>query len=189
MYKSISLFLLSFFLFVTENADAQTTTDSVKLKEERFYSITRNKAWSVSKFYITSKQSDKKSSFSNSTFRFNQDDTSKFIIENVGTDNMIGHWNNQDNNRVMFSLPLIAKDSSYLIPTATAAATDSSKASSPQYKVGFHKNTPGDSTYNEVAKMLSGAPLQMMEITPTKLKFKMLDAMRGEVLVEFLRKE
>ncbi|MDB5249853.1 MAG: hypothetical protein JWQ40_4247 [Segetibacter sp.] len=179
--------LLLFFLpgFISGKVRAQKTASSIERPKESFYSITRNKAWTVNQYLITSKKADKKSSFNNSTFRFNQDDTSTFLIEATGSNSMVGHWHEQDNDKFIFSLPLITKDSSSIVATGA----DHSNPSTPQYRAVSVKNSPSDSSYNEIAQLLSGGPMQVVQLKPAKITLRLVDAMRGEVFIELTRKD
>ncbi len=158
------LFLILFFSIFTSNAQAQNNTDlSSNNLADSFFSITRNTEWVVSKLYSTSNQTDKKSYLNNCVLNFNQSDTSKFLIKISGKNNMTGGWTFQGNNKVLFSLPLIAKDSSW--------------------------NASTDSVYNEGVKLLCAWPLQIAELRQSLIKFNLHDPMYGESFIEFAKKE
>lgn len=127
-------------------------------KVDSFYTTTRNNAWSVSKYVSAASQSDKKSLFDNVTFRFNQKDSTRFLIEIAGG-NKMGQWAKQANNTVLISLPPdLDEEGNYV-----------------------------SNSYNELAKLFSW-PLQKVSMKSNVIKFRMIDPMRGEAIIEFSKK-
>jgi len=134
-----------------------------KPRTDSFYSITRNNAWLISRYYSTTNQIDKKLLFNNCIFKFNQADTSTFLIEITGKNSMVGNCTAQDNDRIIFSMPLISSDSAGI--------------------------STSDSLYNEGSKLLCSWPVQITEVGQSLVKFTMADPIMGSFLIEFTRKE
>jgi hypothetical protein len=176
MYKKATLIIVIFFTVFNCKVKAQAMLPSSAAhvnRSDSFYLITRNKAWTINKYTIKSEEKDKTVLFKDYTFRFNQVDSSKFLIEIPGKSSMTGHWTSDGNSMTMFSFPIITVD------TVTVVSTDSLPP----------KISSNDSLYNEAAKLMSAGQFQKMELKPSKLKFKIRDARRGEILIEFTRKD
>jgi hypothetical protein len=129
---------------------------------DSFYSTTRNNSWAITRLFLSAQQTDKANLLSSVTLSFNQADTSKFLLESTGISSRIGQWTPQNQTTILLSLPQIINDSSIVSST--------------------------DSLYNEGSKILSAWPLKITKVEPTKVKFKMNDPVKGEVLIELTKK-
>jgi hypothetical protein len=164
MKNKIALMLVILFAHVIVNAQGRYVNTKKSVSNETtksFAGITKNKTWIVSKYVVSSNQEEKKAQLSRIVLKFTLADSCKFYVEGVGTDKMIGQWIIQNENQILFSLPLINTE-----PISN-----------------------NDLLYNEAAIMLSGWPLQTIEMQPTLLKFKMIDPTRGAIIIELSEKK
>lgn len=163
MSKKRAFYLVIFFTCMyNANGQFSPLPTGLSNRTDGFFTAVKNKKWILSKYLIVSTGTNKTSSFSNAIFTFSENDTTGFLIEIPGKNKMTGGWTTQHNNSLSLSLPVITTDSSF---------------------------TPSDFQYNEGVKMLSAWPLQKIAMLPSLLSFKMIDPIRGEILIEFTKKD
>ena len=152
MNKQFAFLVLIFLSFYSSRISAQGKDDS-------FYSLTRNSGWKVSKYLFTASNTDKKPVFDNVTIRFNQKDSSRFLIEIPGGNNITGQWKKQNNKMIQLSIaPVMDAEGNF-----------------------------NNASFNEIAGLLSW-PLQKIDMQSNIMKFKIVDPIRGEAIIEFSRK-
>jgi hypothetical protein len=104
MFKIITFLFTTVLLFFATYLKAQTSS---------FASAATNKTWAVSKYFSSHTQEDKKSLFSNFSFKFINGDTTTFLaIDNSQSiaDTCTGFWNDRGNNKVSVFLNLEPND-------------------------------------------------------------------------------
>lgn len=161
MNNKKSRLLIIIFTLIFSVGSAQSMR-ALRNQSDSFSRVTRNKVWTISKYLQMSKQTDKKSVFDNIGFKFSLNDSTNFKIILGGNESFFGRWAVQNDNNVLFSMPLIVD---------AFGEADTTNA------------------YNQAVKLLCSWPLKKVSVQSSLLKFRLMDPFKGETFVEFVAKD
>jgi hypothetical protein len=161
MKKRLSLYIISFLTLVAYTAKAQSTIQ-FRNQADSFSKVTKGKIWTISKYLSDSGKVERKALFTDIVLQFNHPDSTKFQINIAGQKRFFGQWAVQNNNSILFSMPLITDVNTGDIDTTN--------------------------TYNKAVQLLCSWPLRKVGYQAGVVDFLLLDPFKGEVFIQLKEK-